>query len=466
MRRSFVGLMFISLLFMGLLLYIQWFNYTKTAGETKPIGEAKLVQAITVTWEHKSLHVEQQVSGINGNSLNVRIPKGLNEFECVNSENKPCQIEGKRIDGEDSAKFQFRVPMEEKTFLFNQWVQFPEVKFKETTLEVIEPLPFEGFWTSTASLTGYTQLETIAYFQFQTNSDHYSLFRSEESLHTASIGPLQIFGSGKEGSFEKQEAEQWVQKLPEFGKWNIVFSDLIPASYTKGLLIVPSTTAKEELKASLIRTYMNETFIVDESLNESFLSLISSILLEEEIHPASVYPQLLKKLSERDLDLLQAKIKSQINQPITPSWLDEQLYKIKGLKTTFVTDYFENGKNGELLFFDPRPVTGFNNNETNILTLIQSGLRYFPLIETMDLIGYEVNQGPEENLVEIRKEGHHFQFYTDKPSIFENDVPYLLKQIPLSYFNNKLYMEEGWLRRLFTLDIITGEDTIRLKDLP
>ncbi|MET3698109.1 hypothetical protein SAMN05877753_10735 [Bacillus oleivorans] len=466
MRRFFVSLMFISLIFIGVFLYIQWFDFTKSAEETSQMAEEGLIQTISITREQAILKVEQQVSGINGNSLSYIVPNGVQDIQCLDEENQPCRLNHNVIEQADAVKFQYVVPMEGKTFLFNEWVHFPDVKISETTVEIIEPLPFKGFWTSTAPLFGHTQQETISYYQFQSDKGSVSLFRSEELLQMASIGPIQIFGSGSNGSLEKSEVEKWVEKFPQFGQWNIVFSDLSPAYYTKGLLIVPSTTTSEALRTILIRTYIKDSFIVDDTLDPSFSGLIASILLEEEIQSESVYQKLLQNLSEIEREKLQSVVISQFTKTITPAWLDEQIFKIKGLKTTFLTDHFEKGIKGELLFFDPRPVTGFNRSEKEILTLIDNGLRYYPLLETMNLIGYEVNQVPKQKLVEIKKEGHIFQFSTDQPILLENDSRYVLTQFPLSYFNNELFMEEGWLRRLFTLDVIMAEDSIHLKDLP
>ncbi|WP_243298148.1 hypothetical protein [Bacillus litorisediminis] len=466
MKRFFIGLTILCLFLVGVFLYMQWFDYKNSASETGQTQEAELVQTISISREQSNLIVEQQISGINGKTLNLTVPDGVQEFHCFDEENQPCSLDYNILEKTDSAKFQYIVPLERKSFLLNKWVQFPDEKISKTTVEIVEPIPFKGFWTSAAPSSGYTQEETIAYFQFQSETGSIPLFRSEEPLPIGSIGPIQFFGSGSGVAIEKSEVEKWAQSFPQFGQWNIVYSDLSPAYYKKGLLIVPSTTTSEALKAILIRTYIKESFLVDDSLDPSFLSLIASIIVGEEIQPKSVYQELLNKLTETEREKLQSDVKSHFAKTITPAWLDERIFKIKGLKTTFFTDHFEKGKKGELLFFDPRPVTGMNKSEKEILTLIDKGLRYYPLLETMDLIGYEVNQVPKEKLVEIKKESHIFQFYTDQPYIFENDSRYVLTQNPLTYFNNELFMEEGWLRRLFTLEIIMDEDSIRLKDLP
>lgn len=465
MKRPFFSL-FLLFLVVGGILYFQWVEYATSKEGSESSSNPSATQKITVTKTDATILVEQVVSGLSIGKYKTDIPKGIKDIECIDSASNICEIgDFTEITEEvESIRISYEVAMEGNSYVFEPWIQFPNINFSITKIEVVEPLPFEGEWIAAAPLVGQTHLSTIAYYQFKGEHGSFPLFRTEQTLSKSSNNTLTIYGEGKETSFQSILNQNLQEKLPDFGTWNIILSDYVPSHFEKGFMVLPSTVSNQEIFEALILTYVKEKFQLKTQNQEELACIVGSILVDQEIgyNKTWVYEQIKSNLTEIEWSKLQEMIRAQISKPISPEWLDQQFFLVKGLKTTFVSDSIKTDQDLKLFFFDPRPITSIRNNEDEILSIIEGGLRYYPVKETLGLLNFEVNYSPEKNDISIHNDREKYLFYTDEPIYFVNDEKYGLLQIPITSFNQRLYIEEGWLRRLFHIQISVSDDSIHL----
>ncbi|GAA0338866.1 hypothetical protein GCM10008967_31440 [Bacillus carboniphilus] len=456
----------IMLILIILLLYKQWSDYAARLDNSEQ--EIKAIQHMTVQLDDKTLHIEQEFKGLSNLMWSFQVPDQILNLQCYDDSENPCQIDDTHtISEKDKVSFHYSVPFTKDSFIFNSWIIIPDLEIDETVLEVIEPLPLEGMWTAAATLIGQSSLETVFYAQYKNNGGAFPILKTPEPLFITSIDNIQIFGSGSDPSYEEIKEKKLDQKLPQFGNWKVVLTDLIVPSSAERLIVLPTTSSNQKIIEELVQAYVYGHFILPDMNNKDVLaSLVGSILMDEAILKSERgYQEVRSHLTNEQLVQLQTQISNSSSIPITTEWLEEQFFSITGLKTTFITDYV-NTHQGELLLLDPRPVISKELTPAHeILSVIQNGHRFYPLKETLELLGYTLEFQDSPNRLNIFKKNHSFQFWLEEPIYLFNDEKYSLQQVPINVWNGAYYMEEGWLRRLFNISVQTDSEQIIIGDI-
>lgn len=448
-----------------LLLYKQWSDYVARLDDSEI--KIKGTQYITVQLEDKTLHIEQKFEGLSNQMWPFQVPNQIKNLQCYDASGNLCRIENPyTIYEEEQIAFHYSVPFTKDSFLFNEWIIIPDLEVDETVLEVIEPLPLEGIWTASATLVGESSLETVFYAQFKNKGGAFPILKSPEPLSVTSFDHIQIFGSGRDPNYKSIKEKKLNQKLSQFGNWKVVLTDTIKPSSTEGLIVLPTTSSNQQIIEELVLAYVNGHFVLPDINNKDVLaSLLGSILMDEAISKSERgYQELRSHLTDDQLERLQSQIYNFSSTPITTAWLEEQFFAIIGLKTTFITG-FVNKHQGELLLLDPRPIISKELTPAHeILSVIQNGHRYFPLKETLELLGYKLEVQDSPSRLNIFKKNHSFLFWLEEPIYLYNDEKYSLQQVPINVWNGTYYMEEGWLKRLFTMSVQTDSEQIIIED--
>ncbi|MEK3989449.1 hypothetical protein [Robertmurraya sp. FSL R5-0851] len=171
------------------LLFWQWDAYSKELEQPADMENAN--QRISIQTETDILVITQKLSGLTGKKeIPFVLPSEVISWKCLLEDGSEC---GRQEESETSLKpdskgniqIQFTLPIKvnEKAFLFNQWLaSFSNVQVTETKVELIDSTKRNGTWVMGIPLKGNKKLDLIDYYVFEGQLANPSLYWQADSL--------------------------------------------------------------------------------------------------------------------------------------------------------------------------------------------------------------------------------------------------------------------------------------------
>lgn len=469
-RISFTLLIMLNAVIAGLLFW-QWNVYSEHHSKANAEEMVEVTQRISVKTNGNILEIAQIFNGLkNDKEYRAVVPETISEWNCLKEDGSPCDSSDENpysflADGQ-KMKISFQIQMEKGSspFLLNHWTaNLPDVNITETAIEVVDLNKREGIWAAGLPLKSYRELEVIDYYFFEGKGDRGSLFWQPTPLEHVRGEQNVDFYSSKEAS-TNVPAFEFLERIPNFSGLSIIFTDSMPETNGIGLMVANPHIENDVLERKLIYNYFSSK-ASDFPLEERWLiDVLTSLLTGQESKVAKgneLLAELKKVHSEEEL----VKFLEQVfaKNTISPEKLDELLGSLVDKKTHFFTlNRNEETKLIPLYYTDARRIVIGEKLHDDIDVLLVDGDRLFPFIETFEALGYEVKALEDNDTILLNKEGNSYRFYVSQNIFIYNEEDYGLLENPLTMINGKVYLETGWLRTIFKIQVLETSDEIKL----
>lgn len=467
-KISFTLLILLNSIIGGMLFW-QWNVYSENNTLAKAEENETAIQEITVKSKGNLLSITQVITGLKSDKeYRISMPDTISEWKCVKADDNPCDSiddnPSSFLPDNHSITLQYNIELSQSPFLLNNWNGIlPDVEMKKTSIEVVDSSRREGTWVAGLPLKGHKKLDLIDYYFFEGNINNASLYwqpqamehiQGEQGIQFYSVNPI----DKKSLSFGS------LKKLANFKGLSIILTESFAETNGNALMIAKPTIETELLERKIVYNYFLEK-AKNLPLEERWLmDVLTSLLTGQESKvPKGVefLADLREKHTEEELSSFMDLVLKE--NTLTPESLDELLGSIAGKST----QYFTLNKNEEtrlipLYYTDRRKIFIQDKPQKDLELLLVKGKKYYPFIETLEALGFEVKALADNETILLNKGNNTYRFFVNQNIFIYNEEDYGLLENPLHLINGKVYLESNWLKKIFKIHIQESEDEIKL----
>ncbi len=454
------------------LLFWQWDAYSKEI--EKPTDMEHANQKISIKTESDILVITQKLSGLTGKKeIPFVLPSEVISWQCLLEDGSECgkqeeSITSLKPDNKGNIQLQFTLPINvnEKAFLFNQWLaSFSNVQVTDTKVELIDSMKRNGTWVMGIPLKGHKKLDLIDYYVYEGQLANPSLYwQSNSLLHEEVDSKLMIY-SEEEGNL--QQTYNSIQQISNRPHVSVVITRELQEGNGNGMIITRPDIKPEMLEKKLLYSLLKLKF-ENLPMEQSWLVdlHVSLILNSESQIPKSnqAIQEIKSKLTEKELEsYLQTFLSKEILY--TPQYLDDILLSVTGKRTNF----FNENKNEDtnlipLYFLEKREISVNGTIQKNLHIIYLGDQKLFPFVETLSSLGFQVKVLSDHETLLLTKGLNSYRFYVNENIFIYNEEDYGLLENPLTKINHTIYIDYQWLTSLFNIQIDEDENTVFLKE--
>ncbi|GAE47050.1 hypothetical protein JCM21738_3992 [Mesobacillus boroniphilus JCM 21738] len=219
------------------------------------------------------------------------------------------------------------------------------------------------------------------------------------------------------------------------------------------------------LEREMAKAFLSCKFEADEEAEVWILEALTSLATKQEPENEKsrvMVQELVKTLTSKEISALITLLSKE--RHIDGNSLDESLSSIKGMSTNFFT---KNSKKGSgvfpLLFTDERSVLVNGNEKEELAVVIKGDQFLFPLVPTMDALGYKTKLGPEYTTLEMSSERNTYYFNIKNKTFIHEGQTFGLLENPFQNLNGDWYLERHWLNAIFKVRVSESDEAFILE---
>lgn len=469
MRRASLFIFFILTGTIAGMLVWQWKAYSDQTGRAEENAEP-ISQHITVESLPNELKIAQKVTGlIPGKEYRLTIPDTLFQWNCKGGNNKACDSADENpytfFSNDTQMVFQYILPVKKNqtAFLLNNWtVSFPDVQVEQSIINISDSARRDGSWAAGIPLKAQKEMDLIDYYIFEGSGNTPALYWQEAPLVQAAKNGVAFYTG------ENQNYDFNFERLGPSGKhpfFSVVLTDQYRKSSGNGIMITGTDTKKEAIEKTLMVQFLKNKFGFPAADEGWLIDAIASYITQQKpgTEKGSILLKELKKeLTGEELQSFFQYINSEA-ETLSTEKLDKFIGNLKGYSTRFFSvNKEENASFVPLYFHDNKKVSILGREQKKIKLLHKGGKEFFPFIDTMEALGFEVKTLSGQETMLLTKGNNSYRFYLNKNIFIYNEEDYGLLQNPLTLLNGIIYIEKQWLQSIFEVSIEEGEDEIQL----
>lgn len=453
----------------GGMLFWQWNAYSESKSIAKAEEIESATQEISVKSKGNAIAVTQLITGLKSDKeYRISMPDTISDWECVKADGAPCDSVDENptsfLADHHSLTIRYNIELNHTPFLLNSWTAaLLDVEMKKTSIEVIDSSRRDGTWVAGLPLKGHNKLEFIDYYYFEGNGTSASLYWQSQSMNHVK-GGQGIYLYSEENMEENSFSFDSLKRLPDFKGLSVVYTEAFTETNGNGLMITKPSIKKELLERKIIYNYFLDKSR-DLPLEERWLiDVLTSLMTGQESNVQKgneFLAELKKQLSEEELSKFLDLVF--MESSLTPERLDELLGSLAGKSTHF----FALNKNEEtklipLYYTDKRKIMIQNKLYKDHEVLLIEDKKYYPFVETLEALGFEVKLLADNETILLNKENNSYRFFINQNIFIYNEEDYGLLENPLNRINGKVYVEGNWLNTIFKIHLEETEKEIKL----
>ncbi|WP_102262085.1 stalk domain-containing protein [Mesobacillus jeotgali] len=439
----------------------QWSAFQqKNDKPSKSEGDISLIVSVKV--EQDELQVKQTFDNLKMNQqYHAIIPAQAIEVNCTDAEGDTCKEEHKPKG--NKMHFEYTIKSGPGlSILLNDWmIVLKDAEIKKTRIEIVDQYYKRGTWSAGIPLKGYKQTELLHYYVFEGENSTPSLYWQEKPL---------IKLTGQKGiDYYTTQKEQVIYKFDSLETFSdnhisVVIIDGKRAVRGNGILLAGNELTDKEFEHGLAVAFLSSKFGTDEEAEgwilEALASLVTKQVPENEKSRAMV-EELEKNLTPEEIAAFVTYYSKQGH--LNGNSIDGYLSSIKGMESDFFTMNSQKRPGiFPLLFTDARSVIVNGDKKEELAAVIKGGQYLFPLVPTMNALGYETTLGPDLSTLEISSANHTYYFNLKNKTFIHGGQTFGLLENPFQNLNGDLYMGKHWLNAIFKVQVSESEESITL----
>lgn len=425
-------------------------------------------QEIEMKMKDDKIIVKQHFSNMPKEKIAITWP--------IFSENRSCDLStGGGCDrlSEDLATFQegeitnqsisFEIPVSEElqdgSIMTDFIAKLDTGAVSYTTLHITDELKRGGMWVSGLPLVGNTSLDLIDYSLSFGSGNITELYWQKEVLPIRYDDNYFTLYSANELSEELLDQLKELH-LPNSEHVSVLFGQTKNIGQTSRIVFIDNndiTSVQRDLVVKNVQ--LSYGFDSDHLL---LADVISSYLFDRPIGSEKavwMYETLNNYFTVEQLANWKSSLEK--DKQLDAQKLDQLLSQIIALKTSFFTLNEQSGDDHfPLLFEDSRTVYINELQEEDMTVFFKDGKIFYAAEPLLSNLGYTLND--TEKGLYVQNATRAFRFPVKEPFYVLNEKRYDAMSEPFEKIGQVYYIEEGWMIRLFLLDIDKHEKRINI----
>lgn len=458
-NRIFFTLLLLLLLITGGVLTWQWNVFSDKTSDSNS-STYKASETIRMTITNQNIEINHEISGLPAGSYSLQNLKSK-QISCQENK-KDCMISGKGQIKANGGNIQLTYSLKKSkasAYVLNKWaIELQGVKMSKTRVEITHYGKNTGIWAASAHIVGQTKKENISYFVFEGNEGIFPLYFQNKELKKVEYKGFMVYGDSSKTVI--QAAKRYEVKTP----FTFIITNKISSFTSKYLLIRPS---KGHIVDVLSGRYYHTNYHFKNKKEKWLQSLIGAYVLDEKIEGKSkkMMTELTKQLSGEQLVAFTSLLKEKRGQEFSTNELDKLLSDVTGLKS----DYFYRNKS------ENRPLSPlyFINNVkwydqkgvgSEVESITMNSKRYFSFTQVTRNLGF-TTVPISDSQIYLTDGTRSFRLYPGESTFLYNGKAYSIKGELLMELNNKFYIGEEYLLKIFNIMVREKDNELQLVSL-
>lgn len=460
-----ISFFIVLLLIVSGLIFFQFQVYSNNPD----VAEEKFsyTQEIEINYRGDSLDIRQHFKNLPNKEINIKWPNHAINPDCFIESEQTCE----RIS-EDKTKFNasdarsqsvsYVIPLDgglkSKQLMKDIFVTLQNGTVTYSTVHITTDSNLGGQWVTGLPLIGEQSLTLVNYVMFSGPGNISEMYWQQDDMdvqYTSDI--VSIYSSTK---IDKQLNDQLenMQFLSE-EHFAIVQGNNLSNEQGKRILFVKDLSG-EGLNNSIFLSQVDSLYDFGDSpswVKEVVAAFLSGSIAGEN-KASQIVNTLMNEMSDAQLESWLQKLQDLKGSKITSTVLDKLLSETLNMHT----DYFVSNETTEgvypLLFTDDRKLYVNQNMTEDVKIVYKDGLLYYSSKDILNLLGYEVSEGPNGYYVDNKLRS--FRFPEEYNFYVFNQRRFDIISNPFIEIASEKFIEEAWLQRLFLVEIEKTENEI------
>ena len=441
----------------------QWSTFSDN--NAKPAESNGTSIVATVKIEHKVLKVKQTFNNLEtARQYHAVIPGMASGVKCTDGEGNPCEGGFEKLPKGRKIHFEYNLKSGPGlTLLLNDWmIELKNAEINKTRIEIVDQSYSRGTWAAGLPLKGYKQTELLHYYVFEGVNSNPSLYWQEKPL---------IKLTGQKGidyyTTHKDQIIYEFDSLETFSNnhLSVVITDGQRTVLGNGLLLAENKLTDKELEQQLAAVFWSSKFETHRGRDGWIIEGLASLVTKEDsenVKSRAMVDELVKTLTAEEITAFIKFFSKEWN--INGNSLDQYLSSVKGMNTNFFSMNSQKDQGFfPLLYTDARSVLVNGDEKDDLNVVIQDDKYLFPLVPTMDALGYQTKLGPEFSTLDISSAGNTYYFNIKNKIFIHDGQSFGLLENPFQKLNGQWYVEKHWLHAIFKVQVSESEDKFILE---
>lgn len=459
MNRIFFKILLLLLLVISGILVWQWNIYSDQKSESN-LQTFETSETISMSVTDRKIEINHKIMGLPAgnyvlqNIKNKKISCQEDEKGCDITNNNKLKTNGGAI------KLTYSLTKSKATaYVLNNWaVQIKDVKMNQTQVDITHYGKNIGVWAAGANIIGQSKKGKFSYFVFEGNDGVFPLYYQNKELKKAENNGITVYGDSNNTVINATKRYEVKPSL------TIVTSSKLNSFTSKYLLI---RSDKDKIIQLLSNRYYKKNYPFNNKKEEWLQSLIGVYVINEKVEGKSKKLMVgLKQLSKAQQDQFTSLLKKNYGHEFSASYLDELLSEATGMKS----NYFKRNKSEE------RPVSPFylmNNAKwfndkgeevSDVESITMNSKHYYSLTQVAKHLGFKM-EPISSSQIYLTNGSKSFRLYPGESTFLYNETAYSIKGELLKEINNKFYISEEYMLKIFNILVREQDNELQLISL-
>lgn len=460
MHRIFITILLLLLVVTGGVLFWQWNIYSeKSAGLNQ---NSKANEIIHMEINDHTIKIIHEISGLPAKSYHLVNPK-KSKVSCQEGK-QDCKLLGKQNPmiktkgGTIQLSYTLHRPIV-SAYVLDKWaIELGGVDMTKTRVEITHYGKKVGVWAAGAHLVGQTKKENISYFVFEGTEGVFPLYYQNKTLKQVEADGVTVYGELSNAVFKA--VKQYEVKKP----CTLIVSNKVSPYSSEHLLIGRS---KDKITQVLANRYYNKNYPFKEKSEKWLQSLIGAYVLGEQVEGKSklMIAELSKQLTAEQQATFVDLVKTNQGNEFSAALLDKWLTKVTGLKTNyFKSNKIEKAKLSSLVFINNVKWYDKKGNSSDVESVTLNSKRYYLLKQIATNLGFQY-EIISDNHIYLTNGKKTFRFFPGEKTFLYNETAYSTNGELLKKMNNKFYISEEYLFKIFSVMVREQDHELQLISL-
>lgn len=450
----------------GGLVFVQYQGYTEQKG---PIEETfSFTQEIEVVYRDNSLDVRHHFKNLPEQELTIEWPANVVDAQCFLTTENACKRLNDAVtkinSGENTSQsISYVIPLpkglQSGKLMKDVFVQLENGQANFSTVHITTNPAVKGSWVTGLPLIGYQQLSLVNYSMFSGKGNIEDLYWQRASFTHMTAKDSYSFYSNT--GITTAHAKQ-IAALKEISEDHVSIVKIknVPKEQGYRILFVEDTNPAV-IQRQLTLQQLEQMYTFKQT--PSWLKqVVGSIVVGESIglsKSQQVLEQLQQNLDEAQYDDFKERVVSLQGQIITPEILDEHLSLAIGTYTKFISLNVGADFVYPFVYNDERPIMLNGKEQKKIHVLLKDNRVLYPADALLQSLGYKTSEGA--NGYYVNNDTRAYRFPADEHDFYVfNQRRFNISVEPFDYIGPVRYIEEGFIQRVFLLDIEKTDNKI------
>ncbi|RLQ95854.1 stalk domain-containing protein [Falsibacillus albus] len=468
MARKILIIGFLLLLVILSALSLQWNRFSDKEAPSGSSVDGR--QEITIVHQKNTFQIKQTVYLPKG-TYNLHIPPKTELSSCVTAEEAECDWTKRnnslqKEEGPITLEYKTMAGRINDHYFASQWaIKLEDVKMVDTKINFAEQTLRNGEWFSSGQRIAMKGLKLVDYYKFESQGGAPPLYWEKGTWKKKKLDELYTI-------YYQGDANKDFGKLKELdfpyeqNPINIIVSKQNQHISSKDFYVIN----QEKQLTSIIPLSIKESIIQHAHFEPDqrwYADVVASLVTKTAIgsvHSISMFHKLDGFMRPKEQNTFISGF-YRLKGVVSAEKLDQLLSRAKGYPIHFFKlNKIEKESYRNLIAYDERPVRFHGSPLHGVECIYDDGKMLFPAAMVFKGLGFTVKNNSDDHEWMIIKGEEHVRLSETGNFLYINGEKYGMLTNPFVHINQSVYIDEGWLKKIFHLSIDKRENSIVISE--